>query len=171
MRSLPNLPKMLISRKPSLTAPSSKPTSMPPVLQKKRRASAWPLARRADHQDSCAGRRFGTDGALDIDRRPDARLPASRPLARRTASGCGGRGQGLRCRYPDCAHSGVGRCRSHSAAHQPARTAKHQYKHRNLIERFFFRIKHFRRIATRYDKRAERFSSFIAIVAAFLWLA
>jgi transposase len=47
---------------------------------------------------------------------------------------------------------------------------KHQYKHRNLIERFFLRIKHFRRIATRYDKLAERFSSFIAIVAVFLWL-
>jgi len=48
---------------------------------------------------------------------------------------------------------------------------KHQYKHRNLIERFFLRIKHFRRIATRYDKLAERFSAFIAIVAVFLWLA
>ena len=48
---------------------------------------------------------------------------------------------------------------------------KHQYKHRNLIERFFLRIKHFRRIATRYDKLAERFSAFIAIVATFLWLA
>lgn len=47
---------------------------------------------------------------------------------------------------------------------------KHQYKHRNLIERFFLRIKHFRRIATRYDKLAERFSSFIAIVSSFLWL-
>lgn len=48
---------------------------------------------------------------------------------------------------------------------------KHQYKHRNLIERFFLRIKHFRRIATRYEKLAERFSAFIAIVATFLWLA
>ena len=48
---------------------------------------------------------------------------------------------------------------------------KHQYKHRNLIERFFLRIKHFRRIATRYDKLTERFSAFIAIVAIFLWLA
>ena len=66
-----------------------------------------------------------------------------------------------------------------AAAVTPPRTSrleqrsfdKHQYKHRNLIERFFLRIKHFRRIATRYDKLAERFSSFIAIVAAFLWLA
>lgn len=48
---------------------------------------------------------------------------------------------------------------------------RHQYKHRNLIERFFCRIKHFRRIATRYDKLASRFSSFIALVASFIWLA
>lgn len=47
----------------------------------------------------------------------------------------------------------------------------HQYKHRNLIERCFCRLKHFRRIATRYDKLASRFSSFIALVAAFMWLA
>jgi transposase len=47
----------------------------------------------------------------------------------------------------------------------------HHYKHRNLIERFFCRIKHFRRIATRYDKLASRFSSFVALVAAFVWLA
>ena len=54
-----------------------------------------------------------------------------------------------------------------------------QDRHRNLIERFFLRIKHFCRIATRYDKPvlskvegfAERFSSFIAAVATFLWLA
>ena len=48
---------------------------------------------------------------------------------------------------------------------------QHQYKHRNLIERFFCRIKHFRRIATRYDKLASRFSSFIALAASFIWLA
>lgn len=48
---------------------------------------------------------------------------------------------------------------------------RHQYKHRNLIERLFCRMKHFRRIATRYDKLASRFSAFIAIVASFIWLA
>jgi len=48
---------------------------------------------------------------------------------------------------------------------------RHQYKHRNLIERFFCRIKQFRRIATRYDKLARRFSSFIALAASFIWLA
>jgi len=52
----------------------------------------------------------------------------------------------------------------------PASYDKHQYKHRNLIERYFCRIKHFRRIATRYDKLAQRFASFIALVGAFVWL-
>lgn len=47
----------------------------------------------------------------------------------------------------------------------------HVYKSRNLIERFFARIKQFRRIATRYDKLAVRFEAFISIAAAYLWLA
>ena len=48
---------------------------------------------------------------------------------------------------------------------------EHLYKNRNLVERFFCRIKQFRRIATRYDKLAERFASFVALTAAFIWLA
>lgn len=48
---------------------------------------------------------------------------------------------------------------------------EHLYKNRNLVERFFCRIKHFRRIATRYDKLAARFASFAAMVAAVIWLA
>jgi transposase len=47
---------------------------------------------------------------------------------------------------------------------------RHQYKNRNLVERFFCRIKQFRRIATRYDKLASRFSAFIALTASFIWL-
>ncbi|MDD5296807.1 MAG: transposase, partial [Rhodocyclaceae bacterium] len=46
----------------------------------------------------------------------------------------------------------------------------HKYKNRNLVERFFCRIKQFRRIATRYDKLAERFSAFVALTAAVIWL-
>ena len=45
-----------------------------------------------------------------------------------------------------------------------------QYKNRNLVERFFCRLKQFRRIATRYDKLAARFSSFLALAAAYIWL-
>lgn len=45
------------------------------------------------------------------------------------------------------------------------------YKARNLVERFFARLKHFRRIATRYDKLAKSFLSFIHIACTFVWLA
>ena len=48
---------------------------------------------------------------------------------------------------------------------------RHIYKGRNLLERFFCRIKHFRRIATRYDKPDRRYEAFIAIAAAWIWLA
>jgi transposase len=47
---------------------------------------------------------------------------------------------------------------------------RHLYKSRNLVERFFCRIKQFRRIATRYDKLAERFASFTAVCASVIWL-
>jgi len=44
------------------------------------------------------------------------------------------------------------------------------YKQRNLIERCFNKLKHFRRIATRYDRRALYFISFVKIAAAILWI-
>jgi len=47
---------------------------------------------------------------------------------------------------------------------------RHQYRKRDVIERFFARIKQFRRIATRYDKLASRFASFVALTATLLWL-
>lgn len=47
----------------------------------------------------------------------------------------------------------------------------HLYRARNLIERFFARLKQFRRIATRYDKLAKSFLSFIHLACAFVWLA
>lgn len=43
------------------------------------------------------------------------------------------------------------------------------YRQRNLVERFFNRIKHFRGIATRYDKDPANFLAAIKIVAARIW--
>ena len=43
------------------------------------------------------------------------------------------------------------------------------YCERNLIERFFQKIKHFRRIATRYDQTQRAFMSFLSLVSAFIW--
>lgn len=44
------------------------------------------------------------------------------------------------------------------------------YKMRNRIERCFNRLKHFRRFATRYDRKAEYFLAFVHIAAIALWL-
>lgn len=44
------------------------------------------------------------------------------------------------------------------------------YRHRNRIERCFNKLKHFRRFATRYDRRAIHFLAFIHLAAAMLWM-
>jgi transposase len=44
------------------------------------------------------------------------------------------------------------------------------YKDRNRIERCFNRLKHFRRFATRYDRRASYYLAFIQLAAVMLWL-
>ena len=43
------------------------------------------------------------------------------------------------------------------------------YRQRNLVERFFNRIKHFRGIATRYDKHPENYLAAVKLVAARIW--
>ena len=51
----------------------------------------------------------------------------------------------------------------------PHRYDKRAYKGRNVIERMFCRLKDARRIATRYDKRADTFFSAVCLVAALKW--
>lgn len=43
------------------------------------------------------------------------------------------------------------------------------YRQRNLVERFFNRIKQFRGIATRYDKDAANYLAAIKLICARLW--
>ena len=44
------------------------------------------------------------------------------------------------------------------------------YRYRNLVERFFNKLKHFRAIATRYDKTAENFLASIQLASARIWM-
>jgi transposase len=44
------------------------------------------------------------------------------------------------------------------------------YKIRHLIENFFAKLKQFRGIATRYDKRASTFLGAIYLAASVIWL-
>ncbi|WP_429933079.1 IS5 family transposase [Agrobacterium vitis] len=43
------------------------------------------------------------------------------------------------------------------------------YRERNLVERFFLKIKRFRRPATRYEQTPRAYMSMLAIVSAFIW--
>lgn len=44
------------------------------------------------------------------------------------------------------------------------------YRERNLIDRFFSELKHFRRVATRYDKLAANFLAMVQFASMRLWL-
>lgn len=44
------------------------------------------------------------------------------------------------------------------------------YRQRNQVERFFCKLKHFRRIATRFDKLARNFLAAVLLASTRLWL-
>jgi transposase len=44
------------------------------------------------------------------------------------------------------------------------------YKYRHLVENLFARLKHFRAIATRYDKLKRNYKSMLSLACSYLWL-
>ena len=53
---------------------------------------------------------------------------------------------------------------------KPRAIDKNLYKDRNKVERFFNKMKNYRRIATRYDKTADSFLSFVYVAASMILL-
>ncbi len=53
---------------------------------------------------------------------------------------------------------------------EPTCFSPHLYRARNLLERFFNKIKQCRRIATRYDKLAANYLAFVQLASIGLWL-
>lgn len=49
--------------------------------------------------------------------------------------------------------------------------SRYLYRYRNLVERFFNRIKHYRGIATRYDRRPDNFLAALSLAAIRIWIA
>lgn len=45
------------------------------------------------------------------------------------------------------------------------------YKERNLVERYFQKLKHYRRIATRYERLGRNYFSMLLLVSIVIWLA
>lgn len=53
---------------------------------------------------------------------------------------------------------------------EPREYDEHLYKERNLVERFLGWIKHYRRVATRYEKKARNFLSFVQVASIMVLL-
>lgn len=47
---------------------------------------------------------------------------------------------------------------------------KHLYRERHLVECFINKIKHYRRIFSRFEKLAKRYLGFLSFVGALIWL-
>lgn len=45
-----------------------------------------------------------------------------------------------------------------------------RYRQRNLVERFFNKLKHFRKVATRYEKTARNYLAAVLIASTRLWM-
>ena len=50
------------------------------------------------------------------------------------------------------------------------RCDRRRYRHRNVVERFFGAVKRFRRVATRYEKKAENYLGFAWLAAVLVEL-
>ena len=48
--------------------------------------------------------------------------------------------------------------------------SKFLYRYRNLVERFFNKLKHFRAVATRYDKDPANYLASVKLAATRIWL-
>jgi transposase len=53
---------------------------------------------------------------------------------------------------------------------EPRKYDQDRYKDRNLVERFWFKLKQYRRVATRYEKTARNFMGFILVASIMVLL-
>jgi transposase len=53
---------------------------------------------------------------------------------------------------------------------RPVVFVQERYAQRNVVERCILRLKQWRRVATRYDKRADHYLAFVTLAAIILWL-
>ena len=59
---------------------------------------------------------------------------------------------------------------SRANAKSPRKTAWARDKDRNLVERFWAKLKHYRRVATRYEKKVQNFLAFVHLASLMILL-
>lgn len=80
------------------------------------------------------------------------------------------RARGIKAVIPERADQAAHRRRRGSAGGRPVTYDAQEYKGRNVVERFFNRVKHWRAIASRYDKHAIVYRGGILLAAIVDWL-
>ena len=80
------------------------------------------------------------------------------------------RRRGLRHVIPERRDEQSGRQRRGSRGGRPPRFDRAVYRERNWAERGVNRLKHWRRIATRYEKRAANYLAFLHFASVMIWL-
>lgn len=80
------------------------------------------------------------------------------------------RSRGIKAVIPERTDQIANRARRGSAGGRPVSYDTEDYKGRNVVERFFNRVKHWRGIASRYDKHAIVYRGTILLAAIVDWL-
>jgi transposase len=81
------------------------------------------------------------------------------------------RRRGIRQLIPERADQQAQRQKKGRRGGRPVAFDAQTYRRRNVVERAIGRLKQFRRIATRYEKRALNYVAFLHLAAIVLWLA
>lgn len=121
-----------------------------------------------------AGVRRFNDIARSCLRRADRRYRLRCPAHRLHAGPRGGYVQGLRRQIFVIKAAAAGTqavISPRSNRLTPRSFDRHFYRDYNLIERFLACLKHFRRVAARYDRLVKLFLFFGHLACAFVWLA
>jgi transposase len=80
------------------------------------------------------------------------------------------RTRGIKTVIPEKADQAEHRRRRGSAGGRPVTHDATDYKNRNVVERFFNRIKNWRAVASRYDKHVTVYRGGIVLAAIIDWL-
>jgi|tagenome__1003787_1003787.scaffolds.fasta_scaffold20356945_1 transposase len=79
-------------------------------------------------------------------------------------------GRGIAVTIPERADQLANRTRRGRGGGRPCAFDRNAYKGRNVVERAFNRLKQWRGIATRYDKKAVNYRAGIVLASAIIWL-
>jgi transposase len=80
------------------------------------------------------------------------------------------RQRGIAHTIPEPRDQRANRRKRGSAGGRPTGFDPERYKKRNVVERAFNRLKNFRAVATRYDKRAYVFLGTVTLATLIIWL-